>query len=73
MEQVAYAFFKTNVMLTFQDLLKSKEPFKWTQPLQLAFKKARETIAKSVMDGIKTSCISTDWGCVCHDAEDLQL
>ena len=51
-EQVAYVFFKEDVMLPLQDLLKSKEPFKWTWVLQLAFKETQDT--QSAMDGIKT-------------------
>ena len=64
--QVAYAFSKADVIFPFRDLIKSKKPFKWTQVLQLAFKEARETVAQSVKDGIKTfdtqkvTCMTTE-------------
>ena len=54
-------------MLSFRDLLNSKEPFKGTQALKMSFDSARETITQSVKDAIKTfntqkvTCMTTDW------------
>ena len=66
-EQVTYVFSKADVIIPFRDLLKSKKPFKWTQVLQLDSEEAKETIAQSVKDSIKTfdtqkvPCMTTDW------------
>ena len=60
-------FSMIDVMLPFRNLLKSKEPFKLTQALQLVFEDAKEIIAKKVQDGIqafnteKVTCMTTDW------------
>ena len=66
-EQVAWAFSKTEVMAPFRHLLKSKEPFVWTQELQESFEGAKEEIARKVINGIRsfqmgrTTALVTDW------------
>jgi hypothetical protein len=43
-EQVSWAFSKTDIMSPFRDLLSSKSSYLWTQDLQNAFEKAKEMI-----------------------------
>ena len=45
-EQVAWAFCKTDTMAPFRHLLKSKEVFVWTEELQSSFDKAKEEVAR---------------------------
>ena len=52
-EQVAWAFSKTDLMLPFRDLLSKKETFSWTPELQTAFDLARTEIARVVESGVK--------------------
>ena len=66
-EQVAWAFSKTALMLPFRELLSKKESFLWTTELQTAFETAKEEIAGVVEKGVKAFklgeqlCLVTDW------------
>ena len=66
-EQVSWAFSKTDIMSPFRELLSSKSVYLWTQELQDAFEKAKEMIVESVKEGIKSfdvdrvTCLNTDW------------
>ena len=66
-EQVAWAFSKTTVMLPFKPLLSKSASFAWSAELQHAFESAREATVQAVKDGVKTfspnavTCLSTDW------------
>merc|ERR1712082_468735 len=53
-EQVAWAFSKRDEMAPFRALLKTKEPFLWTQDLQEAFDAAKAAIAQQVANGVTT-------------------
>ena len=65
--QVNFAFSKSDIMLPFRELLKPSTDFKWTDELQEAFEKSKEEIIKAVEDGVKTfdmskiTCLATDW------------
>ena len=67
--QVAYAFSMTEVMLPFRQLLKPSSSFLWTEDLQEAFTKSKEIIIEAVKEGIRTfdksrvTCLATDWSC----------
>ena len=66
-EQVAWAFCKTEVMLPFRELLKKGNVFCWSQDLDDAFRKAKIKIVELVKEGVKSfeknrvTVISTDW------------
>ena len=66
-EQVAWTFNKTDVMLPFRNLLKSMVPFLWTQELQSAFEAAKTKIVELVKEGVKyfqlnrVTFINSDW------------
>ena len=68
-EQVAYAFPIKEPLFTFRELLKKGRKFYWDEQLTSQFKWCRETIANSVVDGIKTydylkpTTLETDWSC----------
>ena len=53
-EQVAWAFSKTEVMFPFRELLKKGSSFCWIQELQDAFRKAKEKIVDLVKEGVKS-------------------
>ena len=65
--QVAFAFSMTEVMLPFRELLKPSSTFLWTEELQDAFDKSKKIIIDAVKEGIKTfdmskiTCLTTDW------------
>ena len=67
MEQVAWAFRKTEFMLPFRELLKKGSVFFWTQELENSFKKAKEKIVYLVKEGVKSfqmdrvTVINPDW------------
>ena len=66
-QQVAYAFSDTDVMLPFRNLLKPSTEFVWTQELQNSFERSKDVIVKAVEDGVriydpaKTTALCTDW------------
>ena len=66
-QQVAYAFSNTDMMLPFRNLLKPSTDFLWTQELQESFEKSKEEIVKAVENGVKiydpskTTALCTDW------------
>ena len=66
-QQVAYAFSNTEVMLPFRNLLKPSTDFLWTQELQDSFDKSKSEIVKAVENGVKiydpskTTALCTDW------------
>ena len=65
--QVAFAFAQTKVMLPFRDLLKPTTRFIWTAELEDAFQQGKEEIIKAVIDGVRsyemgrTTALCTDW------------
>ena len=66
-QQVAYAFSSSEVMLIFRKLLKPTTEFLWTQELQDCFEKSKEVIVEAVERGIKIydptriTALCTDW------------
>ena len=58
-EQVVWAFSKTEVMFPFQELLKKGSTFCWTQELQDAFRKVKEKIVDLVKEGVKYFQLNT--------------
>lgn len=66
-EQVSFAFSKSQLMEPFRDLLKKKSEFVWTQALQDAFDRAKVEIVELVKQGVKSfklgawTCVVTDW------------
>ena len=66
-QQVAYAFSSSEVMLPFRKLLKPTTEFLWTQELQDCFEKSKEVIVEAVERGIKIydptriTALCTDW------------
>ena len=65
--QVAYAFSMTDIMLPFRDLLKPSVPFEWTDALQRAFDSSKLAIVAEIEHGVtiydktKPTCLATDW------------
>ena len=66
-EQVSFAFSKTDVMAPFRHLLSPKNQFLWSQELQDAFDRGREEVVRQVRRGIqsfdmnRTTCLQTDY------------
>ena len=66
-QQVAYAFSDTEVMLPFRTLLKPTSEFLWTQELQDNFDKSKNKIVKAVENGVKiydpnkVTALCADW------------
>ena len=66
-EQVSFAFSKTEVMAPFRHLLSPKTPFKWGTELDEAFEKGKSEIIKEVVGGIQSfdlnrgTCLQVDW------------
>ena len=66
-EQVAWAFSKTNVMNPLRHLLSPSSEFVWNQELNDAFERSKQEIVNAVKRGVKsfdpkrTTCIATDW------------
>ena len=66
-QQVAYAFSNSDIMLPFRNLLKPSVEFVWTQELQDSFEKSKEKIIRAVENGVriydpaKTTALCTDW------------
>ena len=64
--QVAYAFSMTDIMLPFRDLLKPSVPFEWTDALQRAFSSSKLAIVAEIEHGVtiydktKPTCLATD-------------
>ena len=67
MEQVSWAFSKTDNMAPFYPLLSPKTLYTWRPELEEAFVKAKENIVKKAADGIKSfdtkrvTVLNTDW------------
>ena len=65
--QVAYAFIKTEHMAPFRSLLSQDTPFEWTDELEKAFVKSKEKIIELIHDGVQsfdpslTTCMSPDY------------
>ena len=53
-EQVSFAFSKTDVMAPFRHLLSPKNQFLWSQELQDAFDRGREEVVRQVRRGIQS-------------------
>merc|ERR1719186_2229648 len=51
-EQVAYAFSKTDIMLPFRELLKRNRQFYWDENLTKTFLEARKKIVDKVYEGV---------------------
>lgn len=66
-EQVSFAFSKSQIMEPFRPLLKKNSVFLWTQDLQNSFESARKKIGCLVQEGVKSfrlvahTCLVTDW------------
>ena len=66
-EQVSYAFAKSEVMSPFRDLLQKKKKFYWDQQLTNIFLKARCQVVDKVKEGVKLfeigreTFLGTDW------------
>ena len=66
-EQVSFAFSKTEVMAPFRQLLSPKTPFKWDSELDEAFERGKQEIIEKVITGIqlfdlnRTTCLQVDW------------
>ena len=50
MEQVSFAFSKTEIMAPFRRLLSPKVPFEWNEKLDSAFKKGKQEIVEKVKE-----------------------
>ena len=65
--QVAYAFIKTEHMAPFRKLLSPATMFEWTEELDDAFRKSKEKIIELIVDGVKSfdpnliTCLSPDF------------
>ena len=65
--QVAYAFSMTDIMLPFRNLLKPTTTFDWTDSLQQAFDQSKLAIIAEIEHGVtifdkeKPTCLATDW------------
>ena len=53
-EQVSFAFSKTEVMALFRHLLSLKQKFLWSQELQDAFKRGKQEVLEQVRGGIQS-------------------
>ena len=66
-QQVAYAFSDSEIMLPFRSLLKPTTPLVWTQDLQNSFDQSKRQIVKAVEEGVKiydprkSTALCTDW------------
>ncbi len=66
-EQVSFVFSKTELMEPFCVLLKPKSEFAWSEPMELAFVRAKQEISSLVVNGVKSFvlgswlCLVTDW------------
>ena len=66
-EQVAWAFSKTDVMNPLRHLLSPQSDFLWTQEINDAFEKSKQEIIEAVKNGVKAfdpkriTCLATDW------------
>ena len=66
-QQVAYAFSKTDTMAPFRDLLKRNSRFYWDDHLEELFLKSREVIVDKVKEGVKAfqvgrkTMLTPDW------------
>ena len=64
--QVNWAFCKTEVMEPFRHILRPGTPFEWSLDLQDKFEQAKVAIIKSVKDGVgtfdkeKKTCLAVD-------------
>ena len=65
--QVAYCFFKTEIMSLFRHLLSPNAPFEWTDELEAAFAASKETILELIKKGVYSfdsefeTSLSTDY------------
>ena len=66
-QQVAYAFSHSEILLPFRDLLKPSTEFIWNQDLQNSFEQSKTQIIQAVEDGVriydprKDTALCTDW------------
>ena len=58
--QVNYAFCKSDVMQSFRQLLSSSTPFEWTKDLDDRFKQAKVAIIAAVKEGVETFNMDRD-------------
>ena len=67
MNQAAYSFSKTDIMMPFRRLLKKGSQFEWTTELDDALRAAKVEIVKEIRKGVRifdkgrTTCLATDW------------
>ena len=65
--QVAWAYSLSNMMLPFRDLVKKNAVFTWNKNIEDAFNHSKEMIVNLVKDGIssfdtnRTTCLAPDW------------
>ena len=65
--QLAWAYSLSPIMLPFRDLVKKESKFIWNQTLEKAFQESKQTIVKLVRKGVSTfdtkriTCLAPDW------------
>ena len=65
--QLAWAYSLSPIMLPFRDLVKKSSRFSWNQTLEKAFQESKQVIVKLVRQGISTfdinrvTCLASDW------------
>ena len=65
--QVAYSFATTEVMLPFRKLLSPAQTFSWTDDLNKAFEESKKIIISEITKGVqifdkdRPTCLATDW------------
>ena len=66
-EQVSFAFSKTEIMAPFRHLLSPKTQFTWDDHLEQAFEKGKAEVIEKVIEGINSfdlnrrTCLQVDW------------
>ena len=65
--QVAWAYSLSPIMLPFRDLVKKNSNFTWDETIDEAFSQSKQVIVNLVKDGISSfdtnriTCVATDW------------
>ena len=69
--QIAYTFAVSEVMLPFRQLLRPQVPFSWSEELEAAFRESKEEIIRQCERGVKLfnlhapTGLATDWSKAC--------